>query len=72
MPVRDAAADLTQSLADKIAAFTVAHASAYWLWHPIPNDPFLAVARQQRPELLSLSSAAFPDDEMVALAIEAL
>lgn len=65
-----AASDFTQRLADQIGAFTAEHPAAYWLWHPIPNDPYLAIARRQRPDLVA--AAAPPDDEAVALAIEAL
>jgi hypothetical protein len=72
MPVQDAAADLTQRLAVYVGGFTAEHPAAYWLWHPIPNDPFLAVAKRQRPDLLNSAVAAPPDDEAVALAIEAL
>ena len=71
MPVRAAAADFTQRLAVDIEIFTVDRPAAYWLWHPIPNDPFLAVAQRQRPDLLSAASAASQDDEAVALAVEA-
>jgi hypothetical protein len=71
MPARDAAVDLTQKLAVRIGAFTSEQPTAYWLWHPIPNDPFLAVARRHRPELLSLAVTACAD-EAVALAVEAL
>ena len=71
MPVRAAAADFTQRLAVDIETFTVDRPAAYWLWHPIPNDPFLAVARRQRSDLLSAVATATPDDEAVALAVEA-
>ena len=70
MPVRAAAADFTQRLAVHIETFTADRPAAYWLWHPIPNDPFLAVAQRQRPDLLSAAPAS-PDDEAVALAVEA-
>ena len=71
MPVRAAAADFTQRLAVHIETFTADRPAAYWLWHPIPNDPFLAVAQRQRPDLLSAVAAASPDDDVVALAVEA-
>ena len=71
MPVRAAAGDFTQRLAAHIGTFTADRPAAYWLWHPIPNDPFLAVARRQRPDLLSAVATATPDDEAVALAVEA-
>jgi hypothetical protein len=70
MPVRAAAADFTQRLAVHIETFTADRPAAYWLWHPIPNDPFLAVAQRQRLDLVSAVPAA-PDDEAVALAVEA-
>jgi hypothetical protein len=72
MPVDDATADLTQRLAVDIGRFTAEHPEAFWLWHPIPHDPFLAVADRQRPDLLSSAAAAHLDDEAVALAIEAM
>jgi lauroyl/myristoyl acyltransferase len=72
MPGRDAIVDLTQKLAVQIASFTTQQPAAYWLWHPIPNDPFLAAARRHRPDLLSSVNAAFADDEAVALAVQAL
>jgi lauroyl/myristoyl acyltransferase len=72
MPGRDAIADFTQRLAVQIASFTTEQPPAYWLWHPIPNDPFLAAARRHRPDLLSSVAAAVADDEAVALAVEAL
>jgi hypothetical protein len=72
MPVQDAAADLTQRLTVHVDGFTAQQPAAYWLWHPIPNDPFLAVAQRQRPDLLSSAVAALPDDEAAALAVEAL
>lgn len=70
MPAADAAADLTQRLAVRIAEFTAERPEAYWLWHPIPNDPFFAAAQRHRPELLS--SVALQDDEAAALAVEAM
>lgn len=72
MPVQDAACDFTQRLAVDIARFTAEQPEAYWLWHPIPNDPFLAVAQRQRPDLLMAVGAAVADDEAAALAVEAL
>jgi hypothetical protein len=72
MPVQDAAVDLTQRLAVHVGGFTAEQPAAYWLWHPIPSDPFLAVARRQRPELLSSTDVALADDEAAASAIEAL
>ena len=71
MPVRAAAADFTQRLAVHIETFTADRPAAYWLWHPIPNDPFLAVVQRHRPDLLSAAAAASQDDEAVALAVEA-
>jgi hypothetical protein len=72
MPVQDAASDFTQRLAVHVDGFTAKQPAAYWLWHPIPNDPFLAIARRQRPDLLALAAAELPDDEATALALEAL
>lgn len=72
LPVRDAASEFTQRLASSIERFTAQRPEAYWLWHPIPNDPYLAVARKQRPDLLSILDARQPEDEEVALAIEAM
>jgi hypothetical protein len=71
MPVRDAASGFTQQLAVHVGGFTAAQPAAYWLWHPIPHDPFLAVAQRQRPDLLYPAGAALADDEAVALAVEA-
>ncbi|MBN3794592.1 MULTISPECIES: hypothetical protein [Burkholderia] len=71
MPEQDAAAALTQTLASHIAGFTAEQPEAYWLWHPIPNDPYLAVAQRYRPDLLNASAAPPPDDEATALAVEA-
>jgi hypothetical protein len=71
-PVDDAASDLTQRLAVHVGGFTVEQAASYWLWHPIPNDPFISVAERHRPDLLSAVAAMVPDDEAVALAVEAL
>jgi Bacterial lipid A biosynthesis acyltransferase len=72
MPVQDATVDLTQRLAVHLGGFTAEQPGAFWLWHPIPHDPFLAVAKRQRPDLLSSAVAGPPDDEAVALAVEAL
>lgn len=72
MPEQDAAADLTQRLAVHVGGFTAEQPDAYWLWHPIPNDPFLAIAQRQRPDLLDATLAAPPDDEGAALAVEAV
>ena len=71
LPMRSAARDFTQSLATHIGGFLADQPSAYWLWHPIPNDPFRAVAQRQRPDLLPLASATPADDEAVAVAVEA-
>ncbi len=70
--VPDADADFTQRLAIHVDGFSAEQPAAYWLWHPIPNDPFLAAAQRQRPELLSPAASALPDDEMTALAVEAM
>ncbi|MGV2290473.1 lysophospholipid acyltransferase family protein [Trinickia sp. YCB016] len=72
MPEQDAAADLTQRLAIQIGRFTAEQPAAFWLWHPIPNDPFLAVAQRQRPDLLHSAAATIADDEAAALAVEAV
>jgi hypothetical protein len=71
LPVQDAASGLTQALAAQIGAFTAARPEAYWLWHPIPNDPYLAIAQSECPDLLQ-STAMSADDEAAACAIEAL
>ncbi|OAF06588.1 hypothetical protein AXW67_31945 [Bradyrhizobium neotropicale] len=68
MPVRDAASDFTQRVAVSVDGFTAELPTAYWLWHPIPNDPYLAIAQRQRPDLLS--ATVLGDDEAVALAVE--
>ena len=68
----DATGDFTQNLADRIGAFTAARPEAYWLWHPIPTDPFLAAAQRDRPDLLKAAPATLANDEAVAVAIEAL
>jgi lauroyl/myristoyl acyltransferase len=67
----DAAVEFTQRLASRIAAFTIERPESYWLWHPIPIDPYLAAAQRKRPDLLKLIAAQAPDDEAVALAVEA-
>lgn len=67
-PIEFHPTDFTQRLAARIAGFIAEHPEAYWLWHPIPNDPFLAIARQQGQDLLHLTPA---DDDAVALEIEA-
>jgi lauroyl/myristoyl acyltransferase len=72
MPKQDAAADFIQRLAIRIGEFTAAQPEAYWLWHPIPNDPFLAVAQRLRPDLLSLAAVPIADDEAAALEVEAV
>ncbi len=72
LPGREAAAEFTQRLAVSIERFTAQEPGAYWLWHPIPNDPYLAMAHRQRPELLSSLATMPPKDEEVALAVEAL
>jgi lauroyl/myristoyl acyltransferase len=72
MPVQDAASDFTQRLAAHVDGFTAEQPAAYWLWHPIPNDPFLAIARRQRPDLLTSAAAEAADDEAAALALDAL
>jgi hypothetical protein len=70
LPMRAAARDFTQSLASHISGFLADQPAAYWLWHPIPNDPFRAVARGQRPDLLRSTGATPADDEAVAVAVE--
>lgn len=70
LPVQEAAPDFTQKLAASIEQSTTRQPGSYWLWHPIPNDPYLALAQKQRPDLLD--ALAPPNDEQVALAIEAL
>lgn len=56
----------TQSLADHIGGFTMARPDAFWLWHPIPNDPFQANAPP------GTAAPVGADDEAVARAIEVL
>lgn len=68
----DAACDRTQQLATHIGGFTADRPEAFWLWHPIPNDPFLALARRHRPALLTPAPMTPPDDEATALAVETL
>ncbi len=72
MSVRDAAADFTQRVAHRVGEFTAHAPAAFWLWHPILNDPFLAIALRQRPDLLSATVATLRDDEVTATAIEAM
>ncbi|MCW5736159.1 MAG: lysophospholipid acyltransferase family protein [Enhydrobacter sp.] len=69
--VRIAACDFTQRLAAHIGGFVAEQPAAYWLWHPIPNDPFLAAAKRRWPHLLPSSIATLADDEAVALAVDA-
>ena len=69
MPVEAAASDFTQGIATSVDGFTAEQPAAYWLWHPIPNDPYLAIAERQRRDLLAAMAPA--DDEAVALAVEA-
>ena len=69
---RASATDFTQRLGDQITGFTAAHPQAYWLWHPIPHDPYRAIAERRYAELLRLDHDSPPNDEAVALAIEAL
>ncbi|MDN5005454.1 lysophospholipid acyltransferase family protein [Bradyrhizobium sp. GCM10027634] len=69
MPVEAAASEFTQEVAAHVDGFTAEQPAAYWLWHPIPNDPYLAIAERQRPDLLT--AMAPEDDEAVALAVEA-
>ena len=64
--------DFTQRLGDHITGFTTAQPQSYWLWHPIPNDPFRAIAERRHAELLRLLDDSPPNDEAVASAIEAL
>jgi lauroyl/myristoyl acyltransferase len=70
LPARQAASEFTQRLAHSIERFTARQPGAYWLWHPIPNDPYLAMAHRQRPDLVSTLAARQPQDEAVALAVE--
>jgi hypothetical protein len=68
----DPASDFTQRLATSMSGLTAQQPSAFWLWHPIPNDPFLSVAQRRWPELLKSAVATVQDDEDTALAVEAL
>jgi lauroyl/myristoyl acyltransferase len=72
MPAKDAAVDFMQSVAGYVGGFTAQAPAGFWLWHPIINDPFLAIARRQRPDLISATVASLADDEATALALEAL
>ena len=69
MPVEAAASEFTQAIAAHVDGFTARQPSAYWLWHPIPNDPYLAIAERQRPDLLAAMAPG--DDEALALVVEA-
>ncbi|MCP3384022.1 lysophospholipid acyltransferase family protein [Bradyrhizobium sp. CCGUVB4N] len=69
MPAEAAASEFTQEIAAHVDGFTVEQPAAYWLWHPIPNDPYLAIAQRQRPDLLTAMAPA--DDEAVARTVEA-
>jgi hypothetical protein len=69
---RAANTDFTQRLGDHITGFSAAQPQSYWLWHPIPNDPFRKIAERRHPELLRLLDDSPPHDEAVASAIEAL
>jgi lauroyl/myristoyl acyltransferase len=64
--------DFTQRLGDHITGFSAAQPQSYWLWHPIPNDPFRRIAERRHSELLRLLDDLPPHDEAVASAIEAL
>jgi hypothetical protein len=66
----DAAAAFSQSLAEYVGRFTAEQPEAFWLWHPIPNDPFIRILLAGRLAFLKQAAAA-PDDEAVALAVEA-
>jgi len=68
--LHEAATDFSQRLASRTAGFSAERPESYWLWHPIPNDPYLAIARRKRPDLLELVAAQLPDDEAVAVAVE--
>lgn len=72
MPAQVAASDFTQKVAASVDGFTAEQPAAYWLWHPIPNDPYLAIAQRHRPDLLISTVAAPGDDEAVALSVEAI
>ena len=66
------AAAFTQDLAVRLSGFIADQPAAYWLWHPIPNDPFVAMAQQLRPGLLRDMTATEADDEVTAQAAAAL
>lgn len=72
LPKRAAAAAFTQRLATALSCLTSAHPSAFWLWHPIINDPYVAMAQRQRADLLKITGATVEDDEQAAQAIEKL
>lgn len=72
LSVQVAAIDFTQRLAECVGGFTAAQPEAYWLWHPIPNDPFLAAAQRHWPALLEPPNSPSPNDEAAALAVEAM
>ncbi|WP_354225917.1 lysophospholipid acyltransferase family protein [Bradyrhizobium sp. F1.4.3] len=72
MPVRNAASDFTQKIAARVDGFAAEQPAAYWLWHPIPNDPYLAIAQRRRPDLLTSALAMPGDDEAAALAVDEL
>lgn len=72
LPVRAAASAFTQDLATCLSRLTIAQPSAFWLWHPIPNDPFLAIAQRRRPDLVRMAIATLDDDERAAQAVDAL
>jgi len=59
---------LTQRMADHLGRFTADHPDSFWLWHPIPNDPFLAEAHRRGLPL----APADPDEEAVARTIDAI
>lgn len=71
-PDGNADATFTQALADRIGQFTAQRPEAYWLWHPIPNDPFMMIAQRHRPDILRALVGISPDDEAAALAVEAI
>lgn len=72
LSVRDGANDFSQRLADRIVALTAADPGSFWLWHAIPNDPFLAAAQRRRPDLVRATPAGGADDEAAAAAVDAL
>lgn len=67
-----AALDFTQRLGDRITGFTAGQPQAYWLWHPIPNDPYRAVAERRHSDFLRILDDSPKNDEAVALVIESL